>query len=182
MKKMITLLGILLLVVGCKISMEKTPSDKVSEWLERYQITDNSIMGELEEWLQSKGMEDDNQKKYQELMEKQHQNMSYEIISEKIDGNTATVEVEIEVLDYGSSIAQSKEYFMSNQEEFIDTPLTEGIENLKEFIEYELQEMSKVEKKVKYTMTFELRMEDDEWKIVNVDKNAFEKIYGLYEK
>ena len=49
-------------------------------------------------------MNEEEKKEYKMLLEKQYQNLSYKIKNEEIVGNNATVEVEIEVLDYATSI------------------------------------------------------------------------------
>ena len=48
--------------------------------------------------------------KYKDLLEKQYQNLSYKIKDEEIEKDTATVVVEIEVLDYKTAINKVKEY------------------------------------------------------------------------
>ena len=181
MKKILCLLVLLLLVTGCGMKMESTPREKVEDWMSNYQMYDDSITGRLKDFLDGQELEEETRKEYQNVLEKQHQNLSYNILSEDIDEDKATVEVEIEVLDYYSSFNKSRNYFKEHQEEFMDSVVEEqDIDNLKEFIEYKIKELSKVNEKTKYNITFHLIKVDNDWEIEDVDQDTFLKMYGLY--
>lgn len=182
MKKWISLflIGVLLFVTGCEM-MGNTPKDVVEDYLTSYQKRDDSFVEQLEEYLDGENLEEEVRKDYQELLEKQHDNLSYEIKKEEINKDKSTVEVEIEVLDYRSNLDQSKKYFLEHQEEFTDQVVDENnIDSLKEFIEYKIKELKNVEDKTKYTTTFELIKVDGSWEIKDIDNDTFMKLYGLY--
>lgn len=182
MKKIIILLILMVLVTGCRMNSmkdENTPREVVEEYLESFQQQDDSIIETLKEWIESMDM--DNPEDYQDILEKQYQNLSYTIIEENIDEDQADVEVEIEVLDYNSSILQSTEYFKEHQEEFMEQVVPEEeIESLKELAEYRMKNLRQVEDKVKYSITFHLIKEDNTWKMDKIDNDILLKLYGLY--
>lgn len=121
MKKIfvILLLGIFLLV-GCGNNMN-TPTGKVEEFLSKYQNMDEDVLAQLDDVINEEdSMNDDQKKEYRALMEKQYQNLSYKIKDETITDDTATVDVEIEVYDYATSIRNSKKYYDDHPDEFKD--------------------------------------------------------------
>ncbi len=122
MKKLILSLSFLLLLfAGCTNSLN-TPTERVEEFLGKYQSMDSEVLAQLDSVIASDDTMSDEQKKdYRALMEKQYQNLSYKIKNETIDGDNAIVDVEIEVYDYASSIAKSKDYYNEHPEEFDDS-------------------------------------------------------------
>lgn len=119
MKKVLVaiILG-LFLFVGCD-NTKNTPTSKVEQYLGKYQKLDKDVLADLDNVLdKDENMNDEQKKEYRTLLEKQYQNLSYKIKKEEVKGNTATVDVEIEVLDYQTSINKSKEYYAEHQDEF----------------------------------------------------------------
>lgn len=119
MKRIFILLSLSLLIfAGCENTMN-TPTSKVEEFLGKYQKLDKNVISELDEVLKKENsMSDEQKKEYKILLEKQYQNLSYKIKNEEVEGDTATVDVEIEVLDYQTSINKAKEYYAENKDEF----------------------------------------------------------------
>lgn len=197
MKKIVAICLGLLLLVGCSNTMN-TPSKKVEEFLGKYQKLDDDVLTQLDVVMDNDTeMNDDQKKDYRALMEKQYQNLSYKITDEKIDGDTATVDVEIEVFDYATSVNKSKEYYDSHQDEFkqednnddknsdnvvedAKDKVEDTAEDLKDFVEYKLKELKDVTDKTTYTMTFNLTKEDGEWKLQDISDTDRQKLHGLY--
>lgn len=133
-KLLITFSLILILVTGCGTKMG-TPTAKVEEFLGKYQSMDSEVLTQLDSVISTDSAMSDNQKKeYKSLMEKQYQNLSYKIKSEEIDGDNASVDVEIEVYDYATSITKSKNYYNEHRDEFMenDTDNSQSNEETKE--------------------------------------------------
>ena len=188
----------MLLVAGCTNTME-TPTTKVEEYLGKYQRLDDEVSTQLDQVLDDDNtMSDDQKDQYRALMEKQYQNLSYKIESEEINGDSATVDVEIEVLDYATTIADAKEYYQEHKDEIekendqeqsdndnVVEDAVEGTEDAIEksaaFIDYKLKELESVSDTTTYTITFHLTKEDGEWQIQNLSDLDLEKIHGLYE-
>ena len=202
MKKYFQLgLGLLLafvFIVGCT-NTANTPTERVEEFLGKYQSMDSDVLTQLDQVISDDTTMSDEQKdEYRALMEKQYQNLSYKIEEENIEGDSATVDVEIEVLDYATKINEAKEYYeehkdeieKENQEEQSDNnnvveDAVEGAEEaIKEsaaFIDYKLKELESVTDTTTYTITFYLTKEDGEWKLQDISDQDREKIHGLYE-
>ena len=188
----------MLLVAGCTNTME-TPTTKVEEYLGKYQRLDDDVSTQLDQVLDDDNtMSDDQKDQYRALMEKQYQNLSYKIENEEIYGDSATVDVEIEVLDYATTIADAKEYYQEHKDEIEkendqeqsdnDNVVEDAVEGTEEaieksaaFIDYKLKELESVSDTTTYTITFYLTKEDGEWQIQNLSDLDLEKIHGLYE-
>ena len=120
MKKIfiVLLLGIFLFA-GCGNNKMNTPTGKVEEFLSKYQNMDEDVLSQLDDVVnEDDTMNDEQRKEYRTLMEKQYQNLSYKIKDETITDDSATVDVEIEVYDYATSIRNSKKYYDEHPDEF----------------------------------------------------------------
>ena len=208
MKKLLVILSlVVLLLTGCGTSMN-TPTDKVEEFLGKYQSMDSDVLTQLDNIISNDTTMSDEQKKdYQALMEKQYQNLSYKIKEEEIDGDEASVLVEIEVYDYANSIIESREYYNEHRDEFDDEDnkdnnastdedkaedkkdeandegLVDQVEDILDssFIDYKIKQLKDVTDKAKYEITFYLTKEDKEWVVEDISDVDRQKIHGLFE-
>ena len=178
MKKLALLFMSIFLLTGCT-SLMNTPTDKVEEYLDKYKTVDNEIVDQLEKVVDEVGtMNRDNKDKYKELMKKQYQNLSYKIKDETIDGDKATVETEIEVYDYKTSMDNSDRYLSEHNDEFLKEDKT--VDNDK-FMTYKLEALEKVKDKVTYTINFSLTKDKDgKWKLDEISDTDRLKLHGLY--
>lgn len=177
-RKIILMVAILFLVVGCG-NMMNTPTKKVEEFLSKYQTQDKSVLEQLDDVIKEAGnLVDDQKDTYRDLMKKQYQNLSYKIKDETEDGDNATVQVEIEVYDYGKAISEAETYLTTNREEFLDEDEKEI--DSKKFLDYKIKQMKDVKDKVKYTINFTLTKVDDKWKLDDISDIDRQKLHGLY--
>ena len=164
--KKILLLGLLLfLLVGC--SMGNTPSSNVDALFMKYQKVDNDIRNGIDSIIQEQNLMDEHQERYRKLIEDQYRNLSYEIKDERIDGNTATVVVAIEVTDYRSAIS--------------DLTFDSTIYTKESFDEEKLTRLENAHDKVTYTLELTLTKDSDgEWKLNPLTAEDIKKIQGMY--
>ena len=211
MKKLFLVLLIsLFLVTGCGNDM--TPTGAVEDFLGKYQSMDSEVLAQLDSVISNDAnMSDDQKKEYKTLMERQYQNLSYKITNEEIVDDTATVDVEIEVFDYATSIKKSSEYYNENRDMFeevrnsgsdkknnttsdkddvdnnashegnVNTDDGNILEETKEYIDYKIKQLKDVTDKVKYTITFNLSKKDDKWVVDDISDMDRQKIHGLFE-
>ncbi|MDD6942301.1 MAG: hypothetical protein SOV80_00095 [Bacilli bacterium] len=192
MKKILVCLSLfLLLAVGCTNTMN-TPTKKVEELLGKYQKMDSTILAQLDSVIsEDVNMSDEQKKEYRSLMEKQYQNLSYKVKNEEIKGNNATVDVEIEVFDYATSIAEARKYYSEHKDEFKDEEkdddtvgekVEEAIDKSSKYIDYKIKQLKNVTDKKKYDITFNLSKDEDGiWKLDDISDIDRQKIHGLYE-
>lgn len=199
----LTCIVTVLVLSGC--SMNNTPTKKVENFLDNYTSGNTTVLNQLKEMVDSDAMMNDAQRTtYSDIMKRQYKDMTYDIKDEVIDGDNATVTVEIEVYDYYKTNQESQDYFNNNQDEFKEdtnnnseglledtkegiekaadaiTDATNDISNSK-FIDYRLSQLQNANDRVKYTIDFTLRKVDDKWTLNEIDDATRQKIHGLYE-
>lgn len=199
MKKLLVICMGLLLLVGCS-DTTNTPSKKVEDFLGKYQKQDDDVLTQLDLTLDSDTtMDEDQKKEYKSLLQKQYQNLSYKITDEKIEDDKATVEVEVEVFDYKTSMDKSKAYFEEHKEELMkdnkednndnnaennndnnNNDNNNAIDDAKAYIDYKISELKNVEDKTTYDITFNLTKKDGEWVVDDLSDADRQKLHGLY--
>lgn len=177
MKKILLFLGAFLFMVGCN-NLMNTPTKKVEEFLNKYQTMDSNVMNQLDYTLEEDYELTSTQKdNYKTIIKKQYKDLVYTIKDETVDGDTATVKVEIEVYDYSKAIKDSDSYLMNNQNEFIKD---DGTVDKEKFLDYKIDAISKSSDRVKYTLELTLTKKDDTWKMNDITEIDRQKIHGIY--
>lgn len=190
---------LLLVIVGCSNNMS-TLTNKVEEFLGKYQSMDEDVLKQLDQVIKDDDtMNDDQKDKYKALMEKQYQNLSYKIENEDIQDDSATVDVEIEVLDYATTASKAQEYYNEHKEEIEEKyndkkedndnslenagdDVLQAVEESVAYINYKLEELETANDTVTYDMTFYLTKKDGEWILQDISDLDRKKLHGLYEK
>ena len=121
-------------------------------------------------------MNNDQKDRYKNILKKQYQNLAYEIKNETIDGDKATVEVEIKVYDYYKINMASETYYSDNQDEFKNGDTMDIVK----YNDYKLDELDKAKDKVTYTLNLTLHKEDDKWVLDDLTDVEISKLHGLY--
>ncbi|MBR3199262.1 MAG: membrane lipoprotein lipid attachment site-containing protein [Bacilli bacterium] len=171
MKKLFCFFLILFVLTGCG-NMNNTPTKKVEAFLNKYQTNDKDVMDDLNDVLLfDSDLTDNERNDYREFMKKHYQDMTYKIKDETIDGDTATVEVEITVRSYTDAVNEANNYRLENASEF-DTNNT--------FASYRLDKIKKVKDMETYTINFYLNKIDEKWVINPLSSDDESKINGLY--
>ena len=148
---------------GCTLG--NTPTSKVENFLLNYQMLENDVSTDYRLLSNNNALDESLQKRYQNLIKKQYRNLSYEIKDEQIDGDSATVEVQIKVINYHKTFEQYdlNNYTLDNYHKMI----VESLENEKET--------------VVYTINFVvLRNKSGNWEVLPLESEDLEKILGMY--
>ena len=166
MKKKLLLLVIpLLLLVAC--TMANTPTSKVEELFTKYQTLDTDIDNGISSILDEQNLSESQKERYRKILENQYRNLTYQIKEEIIDGNTATITVEIEVLDLKKTIN--------------DLTFDSSIYTKETYDEEKLNRLEKAKDKVKYTLELTVTKNDnDDWKLNALTNENIKKIQGMY--
>lgn len=213
MKKFILYFSCIMAVIllsGC--SMDNTPTKKVENFLDSYRNQDETVINQLKDMVDMDNLMNEDQKNtYSDIMKRQYEDLTYEIKDEVIDGDNATVTVEIEVYDYYKVNQEAQNYYNENSNEFQDDADTddssdglledakEGVEDIVDdvediaedavdaltgdakYVEYRLGKLQEAKDRVKYTIDFTLTKVDDVWTLNEIDDTTRQKIHGLYE-
>lgn len=164
-KKLLLLLIPILFLVGCE--MGNTPTSKIENLLMKYQKTDEDIISGINDVVDIQDMPEARKERYKEILAKQYKNLTYKIKDELIDGDNATVVVEIEVLDYKNAI---------NDLVFDSTIYTKET-----YDDEKLNRLEQVTDKVTYTLEINLNKDDDgDWRVLALTNEDIKKIQGMY--
>ena len=180
MKKVLSILGLALVMTGCSLgNMDNTPTKKVEEYLNNYQTLDSNVLSEIDSLVNQEELFDEDQKTtYTDIMKKHYQDLVYEVKEETVNGDKATVEVEVEVNDYTKALKEAEDYRTTNEKEFYNA---EGTFDETLFNTYKLDLLKESKDRVKYTIYFSLTKSDDEWVLDDLTETEQEKILGIYE-
>lgn len=177
MKKRFLLICLLILILATGCKMGNTPTAKVEELLKRYNSNADVVKTELGDYLSSLNLDDDNQMEYENVYLRQYSDLKYEIKDEKIDGDTATVTVQIKVYDYHTAEADINNYVSTHQNEFYDD---NDVYSSEKALKYRIDELKKVNDKIEYTIDFTLTKANDMWTVDTLTNEQLEKIHGTY--
>ena len=171
MKKVFCILLSVFILTGCG-KMNNTPTKKVEALLSKYQSNDSEVMNDLDNvLLMDSNFTDDERNDYKEFMKKHYQDMTYKIKNESIDGDSATVEVEVTVRNYSNAVNEANDYRLNNSSEFDETNT---------FATYRLGKLKDVTDTETYTIVFTLTKIDDEWQVNPLSTDDESKLNGLY--
>ena len=177
MKKKIILISLFMLcfiLTGC--SLNNTPKAKVETLLMKYQKNSDSVMSELDDYLNTLNIKDDAHEEYKKVYTKQYSDLTYNIKDEMIDGDTATVTTQIEVYDYYKIDNDATKYVSDNPDKFS----TNNVYDSKKVLEYKIDKLTNAKDRVTYTVVFNLTKVDNEWKVDNLSNKKKKKIHGIY--
>ena len=162
MKKKILFFVICLTVLfTTACSLGNTPTSAVEKLLSKYNNNDEEIVVELDDYVNSSELSDEDAKKYKDIYLKQFKDMKYEIKDEKIDGDNATVTAQITVYDYYKAEKDANDYLTEHPEEF----KKDDVYDKSLFTKYKLSKLEKVNDTVDYTIEFQLTKVDGKWEV-----------------
>jgi len=160
----IALFTTLIFLTGCSLS--NTPTSKVEELFNKYQMLDEDINEEINKLLETETLTVNQKERYKKIIENQYKNLTYEIKDEIIDGDTAKVVTQIEVLDFRKTI---------------DKLNMEANNDILEYNNKKLDELEKTKEKVAYTIEINVVKNDKgNWKLEKLSADNIKKIQGMY--
>ena len=180
MKKILSTLSILLIMTGCSLTdMDNTPTKQVETYLNNYQTLDSNVLTELDSIVNDEELFDEDQKTtYRDILKKHYQDLTYMVKEETVNGDRATVEVEIEVTDYTKALKEAEAYKTTNESDLLDD---NGVFDDVKFNTYKLDLLKSSKDRVKYTIYFSLTKTNDKWILDQLTNTEQEKLLGIYE-
>lgn len=153
------------MLVGC--TMGNSPTSRVEDLFTKYQKLDEDISMGIDNVVNQQDLTKEHKERYRKLLERQYKNLSYEIKDELIDGDNATVLVEIEVVDYKKAIS--------------DLTFDSDSYTKESYDEEKLGRLEKAQDKVKYTLEVKVKKDNDgNWKVEALTPEQIKKIQGMY--
>ncbi len=153
----------LFLFSGCVSNNAKTP---VIDYLNAYQNHSKKVTSSLNELIQNENLNAKQQEIYALIMKKQYVDLKYHIDNVTYDGDKALVSATIEVYDYNNAVKKANEAYETNKEQ--------------SYKDLQLDYMKKENKRIKYTLTFLVYLDNDTWKLENPNYITLQKIHGIF--
>lgn len=166
MKKILSIFIFLLLLVGCSLS--NTPTSRVEDLLSKYQRLDSDIEKGIDTVVGEESLTGGERDRYKKIIEKQYKNLTYQIKDETYNGDVCTVTTEIEVLDYKKVINEVNNNYQNKNY------------TKEEYNNEKLDKLEKAKDKVKYTIDFKVKKENNNWTLETLDDDTIKKIQGTY--
>ncbi len=176
MKKIIAILIIISVVVGCACTNDKA-SDAVKEYLGKYNNHNPQILTELNHIMEEENLNDKQKEIYEATMKKQYKDLKYEIEEEKYNGEEAIVTTKVTVYDLYKAQKEAEDYKNMHKEEFLKEDKSYDTEK---FLEYKLEQMKKTDTRIEYTIEFKVVKKEGKWTLDSVKTEDIEKIHGIY--
>ena len=175
-KKIFLIVSLLLLVVGCGC-MKKTAKGAVQDYLNQYKNLSANVISDMDDVIDNEILTDTQKEKYRDVLKKQYQDLKYDIVSEKYDGDNATVDVKIKVYDLYKVQKDANDYLTTSGDEFKEN----GVFSNDLFMDYKLDKMKKTMDTIEYNITFNVTKDDKgNYKVSDLSNTDLEKIHGVY--
>lgn len=181
MKKIFLTIIMACTLAGCSLGadMDNTPTKQVEKYLNNYQTLNTNVLSELDSIVDNEITFNETQKNdYRDILKKHYQDLNYTIKEETVNGDKATVEVEIEVNDYTKALKQAESDRTAKASDFYDN--SNNFDESK-FNDYRLKLLKDNKEKVKYTLYFSLTKNQNEWVLDSLTDTEQEKLLGIYE-
>ena len=181
MKKILTIITIIILFAGCTLDdIDNTPTKQVEAFFNNYQTLDKKVLADLDLVIEKQTDFNNKQKeKYRKILKKHYQNLNYEIKNETVNGDRSNVEVELEVTDFNKALKEANDYLENNKNKFLDE--SNNISKTK-YIDYQLEKLEKAKDTVKYTLNLTVtKNKNGDWKLEEINDIEEKKILGTYE-
>lgn len=174
MKKIFLIIVAILTLTGCG---KNTAKDAVDTHLKKYRNLNSEVLVDLENIINSQNLNNEQERKYREILKKQYKDLSYEIIEEEYDNDLSYVTVKVTVYDLYKAQSDASNYLKNNPEEFYDS---NNIYDINKFIDYKLELMKNTFDKIEYTIIFTVTKENDKYVVEQPTDIDLEKIHGIY--
>ena len=174
MKRIVGLIIVSLFLFGCSDMKAK---NAVSDYLNQYNNLTEEVLDDLEKTVTGEDLTEEQVLKYKDIIKKQYQDLRYEIIDEKYNGDQAIITAKISVYDLYKAEKDASKYMNENTEEFYDK--NNSYSN-KKYIDYKLDQMKKEIERVTYTIDFNVTKKDGAWVVEQPSRTDLEKIHGIY--
>lgn len=163
MKKTYLIIISLIILVGCTLG--NIPTSRVEEYLTNYQMLNNNISTSYTNLTNDTNLSQDIKNRYEKAIKKQYRNLSYEVKEEIIDGDEATVTIQLKVMNYRDAFDKYNQNEYEKNE--YHTLILDTLENTKEMVSYTLD----------ITLT---KDDNDNWVIDNLNQENKDKLLGIY--
>ncbi len=183
MKKIIVIILTIISLTACNININKidnTPTKKVETHMNNYQTLSEDVLDDLDLVIAKETTFTDKQKEtYRDIIKKHFKNLKYTVKDETINGDTATIEVEIEVTDFYKALNDTTDPNYKSKEDFYSD---EGEPNDEAYNNYRLDRLKNAKETIKYTLYLSCQKDNEgNWSLNDLTDEQEQKILGMYQ-
>ena len=150
----------------------------LKKYLDNYKNLDDKVLVDMKNVIDKENLNEENSKKYEDILKKQYTDLSYEITNEDYNGDEATITVKVNVYDLYKAQKDATTYLAENPNEFKDE---DGKYDAEKFITYKLDKMKETNEKTSYTIDFYVVNTSDGWTVSSLSNSDIEKLHGIYD-
>lgn len=177
MKKIVIVILTIICFLLTACSLESSSRDAVKDYFSLYHKKDSVVIEQLDNFLELQELTDEQKKVYKDVLERQYENILYEIKNETSEGDTSYFEVKITVLDLYKVQQDAKEYAEKHPDEFRDS---QGKYDENKFIDYKLEKMKETNDITTYDIILKVIKDDTGYRVEQLSNEDLEKIHGIY--
>lgn len=177
MKKIITIIFLLLFVTGC--SKKETTSDVVKRYLDNYNNLSKDVKKSLDSITNREEFSSSNKEMYKKIFIRQYKDLKYTILTEEYDDDKALITVNINVYDLNKAEETALDYLSKNLKDFYNED--NKFDNSK-YIAYKLKLMCESTDRINYEVVFYLYYKNNKWVLEQPTDSDLEKIHGIYNE
>lgn len=165
---------VFIIIVGVLISFvfsnKENPEQKVVDFFSSYTKLDKDVVKKIKYPFDDE-LSDEQKERFISIMEKQYEQLTYNIEEKNINETDATIVVNISVNDLKEAYEKATNYVSLYQKEFASS---------KEIIDYKLEEIESTDIKVEYSIRFSYLKQGDKWIMNDLDNKDYLKINGVF--
>lgn len=174
----IALLAILLVTFVTLLivkSNNKSPVTLTKEYMNRYQKLDKDLIKNIK-YEYNDDLTPTQKEKFEDVMKRQYENMTYEITNEIVNKHDAIITVQFIVYDLSSAMDRANSYVEVYSDKFMKGNKFDPYKAT----DYKLQTLKKYEEKVTYSIDFAYYKENGKWKMTDLSDVDLKKLNGMY--
>ncbi len=178
MKKIvITLMIVLNCIILCGCEKDMSAREAVTDYLENYITLDSSVVDQLNSFVDSENLTEEQKLTYKEVLRRQYSSLTYDIQNERYEGNMAYVKTKVNVINLYKAQQDALAYYSKHIDEFNNDA---GIYDKNLYTDYKLEQMKKENETINYEIEFKLIKNGNEWEVEQLSSADLEKIHGVY--
>ena len=174
MKKIISLLLLLLLITGCG---NNTARGAVENYMKKYKTLDSEVLVDMENMIRDEKLNNEEKEKYREILKKQYKDLIFDDLEEEYDDEVSYVTVKIEVYNLYKAESDALVYLENNMNEFYNE---DNVYDVDKFTKFKLDRMKETNDRVNYMITFTITKENNKYILSDLTNDDLKKIHGIY--
>lgn len=153
----------------------KSPVSLTNIYMKKYQKLDKKTVSNIK-YAFSDELTPTQEEKYQNIIKKQYEKITYQITNKQITESDALITVEFSVYDLASTMEKANNYI----EVYSDKFQKNGEFDTYKAIDYKLKALQEADERVTYSIVFTYYKDKNTWKLIELSDTDLQKLNGTY--